>query len=207
MDGQLSNSAAILSFQVVGNQSNRGVKQQLEPVMTFHETNVEGAFEIHLEPKTDSRGFFARSWCEREFKNGKMNPKIVQCSLSFNIRKGTLRGLHYQATPHEEAKLVRCTSGAIYDVVVDLRPRSATFKSWAAAVLTPQNHYMLYVPEGCAHGFLTLEDDTEVFYQMSEFYAGESSRGVRWNDPAFGIVWPDEVRVISERDHTYPDFE
>lgn len=132
---------------------------------------------------------------------------MVQCSVSLNVKKGTLRGVHLQAAPYGEAKLVRCTSGAIYDVVLDLRPQSATFKKWIGVNLTATNRYMLYIPEGCAHGFLTLEDNTEVFYQMSEFYHPEAARGVRWNDPAFQIAWPERVEVISERDRNYPDFE
>ncbi len=174
--------------------------------MTFHETKLKGVFEIHLERKPDERGFFARSWCQKEFESNGLNPKLVQCSISFNARRGTLRGMHYQVAPYQEAKLIRCTSGGIYDVVVDLRPDSVTFKNWIAVVLTAANHHMVYVPEGCGHGFLTLEDDTEVFYQMSEFYNSEAARGVRWNDPAFGISWPEEVKVISERDRTYADF-
>ena len=147
--------------------------------MIFHETKLPGVFEIHLEPHPDERGFFARSWCQQEFESHSLNPKVVQCSVSFNARKDTLRGLHYQAAPYSEAKVVRCTRGALYDVVVDLRPQSPTFKAWIAVVLTATNRHMVYVPEGCAHGFLTLEDETEVFYQMSEFYHAESARGVR----------------------------
>ena len=131
----------------------------------------------------------------------------MQCSISFNSRKGTLRGIHYQVPPHAEAKVVRCTRGAIYDVVVDLRPDSPTYRKWSAVVLTAEKRNMVYVPEGCAHGFLTLKDESEVFYQMSEFYNPESARGVRWDDPAFNIMWPEKVAVISERDRTYPDFE
>jgi dTDP-4-dehydrorhamnose 3,5-epimerase len=175
--------------------------------MTFQETKLSGVFEINLEPAHDSRGFFARSWCQQEFENRGLDPKVVQCNVSFNARKGTLRGMHYQASPNAEAKLVRCTSGSIYDVVIDLRPTSPTFKKWIAAVLTAEQHNMIYVPEGCAHGFLTLEDKTEVFYQMSEFYSPESARGIRWDDPAFQIVWPAKVDVISGRDRTYADFE
>jgi dTDP-4-dehydrorhamnose 3,5-epimerase len=175
--------------------------------MTFHETKLAGVFEIALDMNADDRGFFARSWCQKEFEHQGLNPKVVQCNISFNVRKGTLRGVHYQDAPYQEAKLVRCTKGSIYDVVVDLRPESATFKDWIAVVLTAEQHNMLYVPEGCGHGFLTLEDETEVFYQMSEFYHGELSRGVRFDDPAFQIVWPDKVEVISERDRTYPNFE
>ena len=176
-------------------------------LMTFRETKVQGVFEIHLEPKPDDRGFFARAWCQREFEAHGLNSSLVQCNVSFNTRKGTLRGMHYQAPPCGEAKVVRCTKGGIYDVVVDLRRYSATYRDWIALVLTATNRRAVYVPEGCGHGFLTLEDETEVFYQMSEFYHAESARGVRWDDPAFQIAWPEEVRVISERDRTYPDFE
>jgi len=175
--------------------------------MTFHETRLPGVFEIHLEPACDDRGFFARSWCEKEFENNKLNPKLVQCNVSFNARKRTLRGMHLQAAPYAETKVVRCTSGAIYDVVVDLRPHSPTFKKWISVTLTAANRHMIYIPEGCAHGFLTLENETEVFYQMSEFYHPESAQGVRWDDPAFQIVWPGEAEVISERDRTYPNFK
>jgi dTDP-4-dehydrorhamnose 3,5-epimerase len=175
--------------------------------MTFHETKLPGVFEIHLEPKPDERGFFARSWCQKEFESHGLNPKLVQCSVSFNTRKGTLRGIHYQAAPFAEAKVVRCTMGAIYDVVLDLRPQSPTFKEWIGMRLTAMNRHMLYVPEGCGHGFLTLEDQTEIFYQMSEFYDASSARGVRWDDPAFRIAWLGEVDAISERDRTYPDFK
>jgi dTDP-4-dehydrorhamnose 3,5-epimerase len=175
--------------------------------MTFHETKLPGVFEVHIEMNRDDRGFFGRSWCQREFESHGLNSKVVQCNVSFNPKKGTLRGIHYQAAPQPEAKLVRCTSGAMYDVVVDLRPQLPTFKRWIGVSLTAANRHMLYVPEGCAHGFLTLEDDTEVFYQMSEFYRPELARGVRWNDPAFQIVWPDKVQAISKRDRTYPNFE
>jgi dTDP-4-dehydrorhamnose 3,5-epimerase len=175
--------------------------------MTFKGTKVSGVFEIRLELKPDQRGFFARTWCQREFEEHGLNPKLVQCSVSFNKRKGTLRGIHYQAAPCPEAKLVRCTKGAIYDVVVDLRPESPTFKDWIGIVLTGTDRNMIYVPEGCGHGFLSLEDETEVLYEISEFYHPELARGVRWNDPSFQIVWPGEVVVISERDRTYPNFE
>lgn len=184
-----------------------GFAGSIIPYMLFHETSLPGVFEIHLEPHTDDRGFFARSWCEKEFEAHGLNPKLVQCNISFNTRKGTLRGMHYQAPPHAEAKLVRCTKGAICDVIVDLRPSSPAYKNWIAVVLSSTNHQMVYIPEGCAHGFLTLEDETEVFYQMSEFYDAESARGVRWNDPAFRITWPETIEVISQRDRTYPDFE
>jgi dTDP-4-dehydrorhamnose 3,5-epimerase len=175
--------------------------------MTFHETKIPGVLQIHLEPKHDERGFFARSWCQREFESHGLNSKLVQCSVSVSFHKGTLRGIHYQAAPYAETKLVRCTRGAIYDVVIDLRSQSPTFKDWIAVVLTAENHRMVYVPKGCAHGFLTLEAESEVLYQMSEIYNAESARGVRWDDPTFRIAWPGKVEVISELDRSYPDFE
>jgi dTDP-4-dehydrorhamnose 3,5-epimerase len=175
--------------------------------MIFQDIKIRGAVEINVERKPDERGFFARTWCQREFEENGLNPELVQCSISFNTRKGTLRGMHYQAARYVEAKLVRCTRGAIYDVVIDLRPDSPTFKKWVAVVLTAEKRNMVYVPEGCAHGFLTLEDESEIFYQMSEFYNAESARGVRWDDPAFQINWPEKVEVISERDRAYPDFD
>jgi dTDP-4-dehydrorhamnose 3,5-epimerase len=175
--------------------------------MVCFETKLSGVLEINLEPKSDERGFFARAWCRKEFEAQGLNPALVQCNLSFNLRKGTLRGIHYQVVPYAETKVVRCTKGSVYDVVVDLRPQSPTFKSWVAVVLKGSTHNMVYVPEGCAHGFLTLEDETEVFYQMSEFYHPDAARGVRFNDPAFQIVWPGKIEVISERDRSYADFE
>jgi dTDP-4-dehydrorhamnose 3,5-epimerase len=174
--------------------------------MIFHPAKLLGVFRIEIEPQVDNRGFFARSWCQREFEQNGLNPKLVQCSLSYNARKGTLRGLHYQADPHPETKLVRCTNGAIYDVVVDLRRDSPTFQKWDGFVLTRESRDMVYVAPGCAHGFLTLEDSTEVSYQMSEFYHSDLARGVRWNDPAFQIQWPGDAQVISEKDQSYPDF-
>lgn len=175
--------------------------------MKFFETKLPGVFEIDLEPLSDERGFFARSWCKREFEQLGLNPLIAQCSVSLNEKKGTLRGMHYQAEPHPEAKLIRCTQGALYDVVVDLRRQSPTYSQWVGIGLSAATRHMLYVPEGCAHGFLTLEDKTEVFYQMSEFYHPELSRGVRWDDPKFRIVWPGKIEVISERDRNYPNLE
>ncbi|MGC2639222.1 MAG: dTDP-4-dehydrorhamnose 3,5-epimerase [Acidobacteriaceae bacterium] len=175
--------------------------------MNFLPTPLPGVIEIGIEPHRDERGFFARSWCRNEFQQHGLNPSLVQCNISVNASRGTLRGMHWQAPPHAEAKLVRCTRGAVCDVVIDLRPDSPAYKQWVALELTSANYRMAYVPEGCAHGFLTLADDTEVFYQMSEFYHPESARGLRWNDRAFTIQWPEEVRVISERDRTYPDFE
>jgi dTDP-4-dehydrorhamnose 3,5-epimerase len=174
--------------------------------MRFLETALQGAFIIELDRQEDERGFFARTWCQREFIAHGLNPRLVQCNVSFNRRRGTLRGMHYQVAPYAEAKLVRCTRGAIYDVIIDLRPDSPTFTQWIAVELTADNHRMLYIPEQFAHGFQTLEDNTEVFYQMSEFYAPECARGVRWNDPAFAIAWPPAERIISERDRHYPDF-
>ncbi len=174
--------------------------------MTFHETKIHGVFEIRLEPRVDERGFFARSWCEKELVDHGLDPKVVQCNLSRNTKRGTLRGMHYQAEPFAETKIMRCTRGAVHDVVLDLRPRSKSFKHWVAVILTEELGNMVYVPDGCAHGFLTLKDGSDVFYQMSEFYNPEAARGVRWNDPAFDIVWPEDVRIISERDRSYPDF-
>lgn len=174
--------------------------------MIFTKTKLPGVFEIELECKADERGFFARTWCMSEFEAQGLNTKIAQCSVSFNDRKGTLRGMHYQVAPHTETKLVRCTRGSIFDVVIDLRPDSASFNKHVAIVLSADKRNMVYVPEGCAHGFLTLEDATEVFYQISEFHDAESARGVRFDDPAFKISWPAAIEVISERDRAYADF-
>jgi dTDP-4-dehydrorhamnose 3,5-epimerase len=174
--------------------------------MIFVPTALSGAFVIEPERHQDQRGFFARTWCAREFANHGLNPRLVQCSMSFNKRKGTLRGMHYQAVPYPEAKLVRCTMGAIYDVIIDLRPSSPTYKQHVGVELTAENRKMLYIPESFAHGFQTLADDNEVLYQMSEFYSPDHARGVRWNDPAFGIVWPPDNRMIIDRDRGYPDF-
>lgn len=174
--------------------------------MNFRETELPGVFEVRLEPKPDERGYFARTWCQQEFAAHGLSSTVAQCNTSFNLKKGTLRGMHYQQAPNAEIKLIRCTKGKIFDVILDLRPQSATFGKWTSFILSSTSQNMIYVPEGCAHGFLTMEDDTEVFYQMSEFHSAESARGVRWNDPAFKIVWPEEVVVISERDRTYPNF-
>lgn len=175
--------------------------------MIFKETQLKGAYVIELELLKDERGFFSRSFCVKEFAEYGLNPRVVQCNISFNKLKGTLRGMHYQIAPCEEAKLVRCTKGAIYDVIIDLRPQSMTFKQWVAIELTSDNHKMLYIPEGFAHGFQVLEDNTEVFYQMSEFYQPEYAKGIRWDDPLFGIIWPLSNPIISERDCSYPLFE
>jgi len=176
--------------------------------MRFLKAKLQDAYIIELDKITDERGFFARSWCRREFENFGLNPHLVQCNISFNKNRGTLRGMHFQDAPHAEAKLVRCTAGAVYDVIIDLRTTSSSFKQWMGVELTANNRRMLYVPEGFAHGFLTLTDETEIFYQMSEFYHPELARGVRWNDPAFRIEWPFTTNlIISGRDQKYPDFE
>ena len=174
--------------------------------MIFNTTPLKGAYLIEIERYEDERGFFSRTWCRREFEEKGLNPRLVQCNLSYNKNEGTLRGMHFQAAPFEEAKLVSCIQGAIFDVIIDLRSDSPTFKKHLSVTLSAENHNMLYVPEGFAHGFLTLNMDTYVYYQMSEYYAPEYARGIRWNDPAFGIRWPREVNVISERDANYPDF-
>lgn len=174
--------------------------------MIFSEIGLKGAYVIELEKQRDERGFFARSWCRREFKARGLETGLSQCNISFNAKKGTLRGMHYQAEPFGQAKLVRCTSGSIYDVIVDLRPGSPSLHRHAGIYLTSSGHTMLFVPKGFAHGFLTLEDDTEVFYQMSDFHAPGYECGFRWDDPFFGIEWPPEVRVICERDRGYQDF-
>ena len=173
--------------------------------MIFKETPLKGAYLIEPELHADERGFFARTFCGEEFKEHGLNPRIVQCSVSYNRARGTLRGMHYQTAPYEETKLVRCIKGAIYDVLIDLRPDSPTFARWAAFELSATSLRMIYVPEQFAHGFQTLEDDTEILYQMSELHAPEYARGIRWNDPAFGIHWPTADRIISIRDNSYPD--
>ena len=155
----------------------------------------------------DERGYFARSWCEKEFGDQGLNPRLVQCSISFNLRRGTLRGMHYQAAPHAEVKLVRCTRGAVYDVVLDLRPNSPTFTRWMAVELSADNGRAVYIPKDCAHGFQTLTDEAEVFYQMSEVYHPESARGVRWDDPTFAIQWPGDDKIVSSRDTAFPSFK
>lgn len=174
--------------------------------MRFSETSLNGAFVIDLELIEDERGFFARTWCKEAFEEQGLNTGLSQISISFNARRGTLRGIHYQVKPHEEAKIVRCTSGSIYDLIADLRPDSPTFKRWIAVNLTSTNRKMLYVPEGCAHGFQTLEDNTEVLYLITEFYRPEAARGIRWDDPAFQFEWPIAERIMSERDRGFSDF-
>jgi dTDP-4-dehydrorhamnose 3,5-epimerase len=175
--------------------------------MRFLETKLPGAFVIELERLEDERGFFARSFCEREFAAHGLARAFVQCNVSYNRRRGTLRGMHYQAAPHREAKLVRCTAGAIFDAIVDLRPGSPSHLAWTAVELSAESRRMLYVPEGFGHGFQTLSDDAEVFYQMSHYHVPEAGRGFRWNDPRFAIPWPLEVTAISERDRALPCFD
>jgi dTDP-4-dehydrorhamnose 3,5-epimerase len=173
--------------------------------MLFTPTALAGAFIIDIEPRADARGFFARTFCRREFEQHGLTPTVAQCNVSHNIRRGTLRGMHWRAQPAPEAKLVRTTRGAIYDVIVDLRTESPTFLRHVGVELSAANRRALFVPEGFAHGFQTLVDDTEVFYQMSEFYDSAYDRGARWNDPALGISWPIDEPVMNERDRTYPD--
>jgi dTDP-4-dehydrorhamnose 3,5-epimerase len=173
----------------------------------FTETVLSGAWILDLQEIHDNRGFFARSFCQNEFAARGLKTDAVQCNISFNNNRGTLRGMHFQLAPKAEAKLVRCTRGAIHDVIIDLRPESATYCQWIAVELTRDNHRALYIPEGFAHGFQTLEDDSEVFYQMFEFFAPECAAGVRWDDPAFNVQWPLPRPIISEKDLSYPFFE
>lgn len=175
--------------------------------MKFTETNLPGAYIIELEPLQDERGFFARGFCKKEFDDLGLNTYIAQANISSNVHKGTLRGLHLQMAPFAETKLVRCTRGSIYDVIVDLRKNSATYKQWIGVELTGANYKMLYVPEGFAHSFITLQDRTDVMYHVTQYYNAASERGYRWNDPAFGIEWPLQPVVISPRDQNHPDYK
>jgi dTDP-4-dehydrorhamnose 3,5-epimerase len=176
--------------------------------MIFRETPIAGAILIELEPLSDERGSFARTFAVDEFAAHGLETRVVQCNTSTSVRAGTLRGLHYQVPPYAEAKLVRCVRGSLYDVVVDLRPESPTYCAWYGLELSASNLLTLFVPAGLAHGFQTLEDETEVLYQMSEQYSAEHARGVRWDDPAFAIEWPDVgERTISDRDRDYADFQ
>jgi dTDP-4-dehydrorhamnose 3,5-epimerase len=172
--------------------------------LKYIQTQLIDAWLIQLEPKTDERGFFARAFCEEEFKHRQLCYQFVQCNLSFNHEKGTLRGMHYQAEPHSEVKLVRCVQGAIFDVIVDMRPDSKTYLQWQSFELSSENRNALYIPEGFAHGYQTLYDKTEVFYQVSAFYQPQAGRGVRWNDPLLKIVWPLSEPVVSEQDQKWP---
>src|SRR2546423_3822794 len=174
--------------------------------MIFKSTRLEGAFIMELEKFEDERGFFAHGWSQKELGEHGLETPLAESAISFNKKRGTLRGMHYQAPPHEQVKIVRCTMGSLYDVIVDLRPSSATFKQWAGFELSARNRLMLYVPKGLAHGFQTLADETEILYHMSHVYTPESTRGVRWNDPAFGITWPDAEQTIIARDRDYADF-
>lgn len=174
--------------------------------MIFTKTKIQGAYILDIKKIKDERGFFGRSFCQTEFEEHGLNSKLVQANVSSNFKKGTLRGLHMQIKPAEESKLVRCTKGAIYDVMVDLRPQSSTFMQWLGVELTAESFQMLYVPEGCAHGYLTLEDDTDVMYQVSEFYTPSAEQGFKWNDPAFAIEWPFAPEVISPKDQVHPLF-
>lgn len=175
--------------------------------MIFTEQKLKGVWLVEPKMIPDERGFFARTWCRQEFTARGLNPRLAQCSISFNKKKGTLRGMHYQAAPCAEAKLVSCIRGVVYDVVIDLRPESPTYREWLAVELSSENYKALYIPEGLAHGFHTLENNTVVYYQISEFYRPECARGVRWNDPAFGIVWPEGEKIISARDRQFEDFK
>jgi len=176
--------------------------------MIFKETEIGGAFIVELQKHEDERGFFARGWCQKEFGDHGLATRISQVNISFNRHKHTLRGFHYQVQPHQEDKLLRCTQGAVCDVMIDLRPESPTYKRHIIVTLSGANHRMLQVPKGCANAFLTLEDDTEVTYLVSEFYAPAAERGVRWNDPAFAIRWPvAEPAVISDKDRSWPDYK
>lgn len=174
--------------------------------MIFHETGLLGAYLIEMERASDERGFFARTYCRHAFEERGLNTSIEQCSISYNARKGTLRGMHYQVEPAAEVKLVQCICGSLYDVIIDLRVGSKTFCQWYAVELSDNNRLILYVPEGFAHGFQTLVDNTTVFYQISTFYAPQHARGVRWNDPAFAIEWPIKDPILSEKDICMPDF-
>lgn len=175
--------------------------------MIFTETNLQGAYIIDVKRLEDDRGFFGRSFCQHEFEALGLNTNAVQANVSYNKVKGTLRGMHMQVLPYGETKLVRCTRGAIYDVIVDLRPESPTFKQWIGVELSAETYRMLYVPEGFAHGFLTLEDNTDVTYQVTQFYTPAAERGFRWDDPSFGIQWPFAPTLVSAKDEAHAPFE
>ncbi len=175
--------------------------------MIFKETALQGAYIIEMEAFEDKRGYFARTFCSNEFEARGLKGNVAQCSISYNALRGILRGMHYQVEPHSETKLVQCVRGGLYDVIIDLRPLSATYCCWFGVELTEDNRRLLYVPEGFAHGFQTLQDDTAVYYQISEFYSPQSARGVRWNDPVFGIDWPLANPIILEKDRHLPDYE
>ncbi len=175
--------------------------------MIFKRTSIIGAYTIELEEHGDERGFFARTWCKKEFMTQGLTSNIVQANIAFTKKKGTIRGMHYQIAPNEEAKLMRCIKGAIYDVIIDLRPESSTYKQWLGVELSSENRKMFYVPEGFAHGYQSLTDNVETLYMVSEFYSPDSERAIRWNDPAFSIKWPiNEDLTISDKDRNWPDF-
>lgn len=175
--------------------------------MKFIKTDFKDCFIIEIEKKIDDRGFFARIWDKEIFKKYKINEDFIQSSISVNKKKFTLRGIHYQKKPYEESKIVRCTKGSIFDVVVDLRPDSKTYKKWISVELSSENYRMIYIPKGIAHGFQTLENNTEVLYQISEKHKPSFSSGIRWNDPQFQIKWPNNHPTLSEKDKRYPDFK
>ncbi|MFQ5787192.1 MAG: dTDP-4-dehydrorhamnose 3,5-epimerase [Thermodesulfobacteriota bacterium] len=175
--------------------------------MIFKETKLNNVFIIEIEKKEDHRGFFSRTWCKREFEGHGLKPEMVQSNIAFSKKRGTLRGLHYQMAPFEEDKLVRCIKGSIYDVIIDLRPDYPTYKQWLGVELDGENYKMIYVPGGFAHGYLTLTDNTEVFYQVSQFYFPGSEKGIRYNDPTFNIAWPEiDNLVISDKDRNFPNY-
>jgi len=175
--------------------------------MIFTETILKNAYVIELEKREDHRGFFARTWDKKEFEEHNLNSNLVQCNVSFSKKCGTLRGMHYQKKPFEESKVIRCVKGKIFDVIIDLRTSSSTFKKWFGVELTEENYKMLYVPEGFAHGFQTLEDNSEIIYQVSEFYTPNSELGIHWNDHAFNITWPIEEKIITEKDNAWKVFD
>ncbi len=174
--------------------------------MIFSELGLKGAFLVEVKKIEDDRGFFGRAWCANEFKQNGLNPAFVQLNTSFSHKKGTIRGMHYQVDPYQEVKFIRCTRGRIFDVIIDLRPDSPTFMKWVGNELSADNYRMVYVPENFAHGFVTMEDNSEVYYPVSQFYTPGAERGLRWNDPAFKIKWPVEISMVSDKDQSHKDF-
>jgi len=175
--------------------------------MKFDELEIKGVFLIEIEKNTDERGFFARTWDKKKFLENNLNPDLVQCNISFNSKKGTIRGMHFQSKPYEEAKVIRCIQGKVFEVFIDLRKNSNTYKKWGSIELNFESNVELYVPEGFAVGFQTLEDNTELFYQMSQYYMPQNSKGIRWNDPFFKINWPLTPSIISKKDQGWSDFK
>ena len=174
--------------------------------MIFTETKLKGAWIIEIKKLEDDRGFFGRSWCQHEFEDHGLNGKICQMNTSLTLKKGTIRGMHFQADPYQETKFIRCTRGRIYDVIVDLRPKSPTYLQWIGNELNADNYRMVYVPENFAHGFVSLEDNSEVYYPVTQFYTPGAERGIRWNDPALNIKWPVEIQIVSDKDAGHPDY-